>query len=169
MAITYLNGDATKPTLSKGETGLLVHICNDVGGFGKGFVLAVSKRWPAPEKAYREWFRAKTHPTWGSFELGNIQIIQVSPQLSVVNMLAQQGYGKHNTNLHRTVEADSKPPINYEALEKCLTKVALSARVNGASIHGPRFGCGLAGSNWGLVGPIVERTLDGIDVSIYDL
>lgn len=34
--ITYLKGDATAPQ-AKGVK-LIVHVCNDLGGWGKGFV-----------------------------------------------------------------------------------------------------------------------------------
>lgn len=42
----YLTGDATAP----GGTGtrIIAHVCNDIGHWGKGFVLAISKRWPEP-------------------------------------------------------------------------------------------------------------------------
>ena len=39
--INYLKGDATQPH-SQG-TKIIVHVCNDLGGWGKGFVLAISK------------------------------------------------------------------------------------------------------------------------------
>ena len=173
MAITYLNGDATKPTLSKGETGLLVHVCNDVGGFGKGFVLALSNRWPYPEREYRRWHREGQDLLAGKFQLGAIQVVPVQgdPPLSVVNMIAQEGYGKGNRNRHRSSEPDSRPPIRYDALEQCLTEVGYlgkSGPAQGASIHMPRIGCGLAGGKWGDVEPIIERTLSHAQVTVYD-
>jgi O-acetyl-ADP-ribose deacetylase (regulator of RNase III) len=45
--ISYLQGDATSPQ-AKGNK-IIAHICNDLGRWGKGFVLAISKRWPEPE------------------------------------------------------------------------------------------------------------------------
>ncbi len=36
--ITYLTGDATQPQ-SAGPK-LIVHVCNDIGGWGRGFVVA---------------------------------------------------------------------------------------------------------------------------------
>lgn len=54
--ITYLKGDATNP-MGKGNK-IIAHICNDVGGWGKGFVLAISRKWKEPEKAYRKWYRS---------------------------------------------------------------------------------------------------------------
>jgi len=50
--IHYLIGDATKPDVAGNK--IIAHICNDVGGWGKGFVLAISKSWPEPERKYRE-------------------------------------------------------------------------------------------------------------------
>src|SRR4029077_8760714 len=34
-------------------------VCNDAGGWGKGFVIAVSRRWPEPERRYRAWHRGE--------------------------------------------------------------------------------------------------------------
>ncbi|MFJ5832567.1 hypothetical protein [Streptomyces sp. NPDC093089] len=45
--ITYVRGDATAPH-GKGVK-IVAHVCNDLGGWGKGFVVAVSRRWPEPE------------------------------------------------------------------------------------------------------------------------
>ena len=53
--IEFMTGDATKP-VGDGPK-IIVHICNDIGGWGKGFVLAISKRWQEPEAAYRGWHK----------------------------------------------------------------------------------------------------------------
>lgn len=55
MNLTYQIGDATQPN-GDGPR-IIVHVCNDVGGWGKGFVVAVSKRWREPERRYRSWHR----------------------------------------------------------------------------------------------------------------
>jgi hypothetical protein len=34
---------------------VIAYICNDLGGWGKGFVLAISRKWPQPERDYRDW------------------------------------------------------------------------------------------------------------------
>ena len=46
--IHYLKADATAPQ-TEGNI-IITHICNDIGAWGKGFVLALSKRWKTPEK-----------------------------------------------------------------------------------------------------------------------
>lgn len=70
--IKYLVGDATFP-LGTGNK-IIAHICNDIGGWGLGFVLALSKRWKQPEKEYRQWHLSKAT---SNFKLGEIQLVKV--------------------------------------------------------------------------------------------
>src|ERR1700722_6016752 len=55
--VRLLKGDATSPQ-ARGVK-IIAHICNDLGNWGKGFVLAISARWPEPEKAYQQWHRSR--------------------------------------------------------------------------------------------------------------
>jgi O-acetyl-ADP-ribose deacetylase (regulator of RNase III) len=150
--ITYLKGDATCPQ-AKGPK-VIAHICNDRGGWGKGFVLAISKKWPEPEQYYRRWYASKE-----MFALGSIQLVQVRPDTWVANMIAQQGY-----------KAGSKgPPIRYSALKKALEQLADEARTLKASIHMPKIGTGLSGGRWELIEPIITEALNGLSVHVYIL
>jgi O-acetyl-ADP-ribose deacetylase (regulator of RNase III) len=154
--IRYLTGDATAP--AGGGNKIICHVCNDVGGWGKGFVLALSKRWPQPEAAFRQWY----HDREGSdFALGAVQIVQVEPETWVANMVGQHGLKP----------AGGTPPIRYEAVETALSRVAEEAAKLKASVHMPRIGCGLAGGTWDQIEPIIRRTLcgRGVDVCVYDL
>lgn len=154
--ITYLKGDSTSPQASGIK--IIAHICNDIGGWGKGFVLAISKRWPEPEKAYREWHRDRAK---NDFALGSIQIVQVEPYIYIANMIGQRG-----TKTGRSTGV----PVRYEAIESCLEKLAEESKSLNASVHMPRIGCGLAGGKWDRVEPLIEKTLleNGIDVYVYD-
>ena len=67
-AIIYLKGDATVPQ-AKGIK-IIAHICNNLGGWGKGFVLAISKRCESPEKEYRRLHRNRSK---NDFNLGKIK------------------------------------------------------------------------------------------------
>lgn len=146
-----------------------MHVCNDRGGWGAGFVLALSKRWSEPEGQYRKWHRDRKHPRFGDFILGNVGFALVEPGLWVANMIAQVGYGKSGS-LQHVVEEDPGPsPLRYEALRTCLIKVAETARARSSTIHAPRIGCGLAGGKWDLVEPIIQETMGGLPVYIYDL
>lgn len=153
--IQYIKGDATVPQ-AKGIK-IIAHICNDIGGWGKGFVLAVSKRWEAPEKEYRNWHRFRSK---NNFALGEIQIIQVEKYIYVANMIGQKGIKTGSNGV----------PVRYEAIEKCLETLSNEALSLNASIHMPRIGCGLAGGKWTEIEPIIERTLlnKSVEVFVYD-
>jgi O-acetyl-ADP-ribose deacetylase (regulator of RNase III) len=136
---------------------IIAHVCNDLGGWGKGFVLAVSRRWPEPEQQYRAWHQERAH---NDFALDAVQLVQAQRDIWVANMVAQRGM--------RTSSAG--PPIRYEALERCLGAVAEHARCLEASVHMPRIGTGLAGGKWEHIEPIVTRTLCERDIAttVYD-
>jgi len=154
--IIYLKGDATSPQASGIK--IITHVCNDIGGWGKGFVLAISKRWAEPEKAYRKWHhnRAKN-----DFALGNIQIVQAEQYIYVANMIGQRG-----TKVGRSTGV----PVRYDAIESCLEKLSVEAKALGASVHMPRIGCGLAGGKWDQIEPLIKKSLlkKDIDVYVYD-
>ncbi|MEM7230761.1 MAG: macro domain-containing protein [Planctomycetota bacterium] len=151
----YTTGDATAP-VGDGKK-IIAHICNDVGGWGKGFVVAISKRWADPENEYRRWFAERESNDFG---LGGVQMVSVEDDLWVANMVAQEGLGKRK----------GVPPIRYKAVEACLANVAVNADEIGASVHMPRIGCGLAGGKWEEIEAIIERTLlaRGLRVVVYD-
>jgi O-acetyl-ADP-ribose deacetylase (regulator of RNase III) len=155
-SVQYVEGDATAPTGSGPK--IIVHVCNDAGSWGAGFVLALSKRWPQPEQSFRDW-AAKGED--GGFALGAVQLVQVGPELWVANLVGQHG-------LRKTKEG---PPIRYPAVEKGLEQLAATARQLKASVHMPRIGCGLAGGKWEEMEPIIQRTLcaQDIAVTVYDL
>lgn len=164
--ITYVKGDATRPP--PGESRIIMHICNDRGGWGAGFVLALSKRWTDPEGQYRKWYRDRTHPLFGNFTLGSVGWSMVEPGLWVANMIAQTGYGRSGDQQHKTDDKAELPPIRYDALRTCLTKVAESATSKGSTIHAPRIGCGLAGGKWNQVEPLIQETMRDLQVFVYD-
>jgi O-acetyl-ADP-ribose deacetylase (regulator of RNase III) len=153
--LRIIKGDATSPQASGPK--IIAHVCNDLGGWGKGFVVAVSRRWPEPEREYRRWHRDRAGNDFG---LGAVQLVGVRPDIWVANMIGQRGMKPGSAG----------PPIRYDAVERCLGTLAGHAARLGASVHMPRIGCGLAGGKWELIEPIVARTLSehGIAVTVYD-
>jgi len=152
-ALRFVAGDATAP-VGAGEK-IIVHVCNDIGGWGAGFVLALSARWPEPESAYRQW-----HSNGDGFQLGAIRLVPVEDDLWVANLIGQRD----------VVPVEGEPPIRYEAVEAGLDQLADEAYAMDASVHMPRMGCGLAGGEWAAMERIVQRALcgRGIDVVVYD-
>ncbi|MCD6569106.1 MAG: macro domain-containing protein [Deltaproteobacteria bacterium] len=155
MGISYVIGDATYPVGS--GTKVIVHVCNDVGAWGKGFVLALSKRWKAPETMYMDWYKGRCDI---SFTLGEVQFVKVEDDIYVANVIGQKGLRK----------VGGIPPVRYNAIEEGLRKVADFAIEDKASIHMPRIGCGLAGGSWDKVEDIINKELiaRSIPVTVYD-
>jgi O-acetyl-ADP-ribose deacetylase (regulator of RNase III) len=154
-AITYLKGDATCP--QAGGVKIICHVCNDAGRWGKGFVLALSRRWEAPEREYKSWHAGRAGNDFG---LGAVQFVQVDPYVWVANMVGQHGVKRGR----------SGPPIRYDAVAACLKAVGDRAAELGASLHMPRIGCGLAGGDWSKVEPLLVEHLcgRGLAVTVYD-
>jgi len=146
--INYVIGDATNPQGDGNK--LILHICNDIGAWGAGFVLALSAKWSKPEAKYLEL------PT---YILGQTQLVQVEEDVFVVNMIAQHGVGP---------DKDGIPPIRYLALLQCLQQVEIIAQALSATVHCPRMGAGLAGGDWNLIETIVRESLS-VPVTVYDL
>src|SRR5262249_60547080 len=102
IPLKYVKGNATSPQ-AKGVK-VIAHVCNDLGKWGKGFVMALSARWPEPEASYGDCHRGRGQNDFG---LGAVQCVQVEPYGWVANMVAQHGVnGSART-----------PPLRYEAVE----------------------------------------------------
>lgn len=158
--VTYVKGDATKPI--GGGKKIIAHITNDEGLWGAGFVLALDKLSPEPKKNYMSWYNywTKKSQFFIFMPLGSVNYARVSADVYVANMTAQ----------HRTIRSVPKP-ICYKSLESALSSVADFAIREGATVHMPRIGCGLAGGTWEVVESIINRTLTlrDVEVIVYDL
>ena len=150
MEIHYLKGDATKPVKTPAY---IVHVCNDLGGWGAGFVMSISNTLSKePESSYRLWHRSKE-----DFRLGKSQIVKVNEKISVVNMIAQHGFASKE-NSH---------PLNLKALKLCLKYAYEVVKGENITVHMPRIGCGLAGGKWEEIEPIIKKYMT-IDTYVYD-
>lgn len=160
--VRYIIGDATRP---QGDgLKIIVHCCNDVGAWGAGFVVALSKRWPRPEEEYRRWFEQSGADGFKKL-LGAVQLVPVEKDVWVANIIGQVGLRKG---------LDGSIPVRYEAIAAGFDRITDFARERpelGVSAHMPRIGCGLAGGSWDEVGPLVEKHLvkAGVPATVYDL
>ena len=149
MKIHYLIGDATIPGH---RPAIIFHVNNSIGGWGRGFVISLSNRYPEPEKAYREWFKT------GNPQLGDHQFVQVKPDLWVANIIGQEGVRWQG----------KKPPIRYESLEKGLKSAYDFALENGLTVACPRLGCVLAGGQWREIEAILKKVMT-VETYVYTL
>lgn len=152
MLLKYVKGDATNTNTSLGNKAI-IHIVNNMGGFGAGFVVAL-KKWPIVESCYRGWYKNKI---WEGvpFKLGEIQPLKIFSDIHVINMLAQNGYSSR-----------SRAAIDYDALESCLIKSNNYALKHSLHLCGPKFGAGLAGGDWKVIEQMILDTLT-VPITIY--
>jgi O-acetyl-ADP-ribose deacetylase (regulator of RNase III) len=143
--INYIKGDATEP-VGEGQK-IIVHISNNKRKWGRGFVLALSAKWAEPEA---EFYKMKP-------VLGNVHLVKVTQDITVANMIAQDGF----------ISKNNSQPVKYVTLDHCLKQVNLSAARLGASIHMPKIGSGLGGGDWDVIEHMIEAVFD-VDVTVYE-
>ncbi len=150
--VNFVKGDATAP-IGTGNK-IIVHVCNDIGGWGKGFVLALSRKWKKPEEEYRKWYKSQD-----GFELGKVQLVKVEDDIWVANLIGQHKLKNDENGI---------PPIRYSAIKLGMVEVNRLAHQLNASVHMPRIGCGLAGGKWEKIQPILDHELIAIETTVYD-
>ncbi len=156
-SIRFVRADATLPQ-SQGKL-IIAHVCNDSGGWGRGFVTALSRRWGEPERAFRRWFAQRET---GDFALGAVQFVAVAPDVWVANMIGQHNIARKSK--------PGPPPVRYEAIEIALGTLGGKALELGAKVQMPRIGCGLAGGQWEQIEPLIVAQLcaRGVEVMVCD-
>ena len=158
MTINHIVGDVTNTIESKGIK-IIAHCCNNIGAWGRGVVLAISRRWGMPELIYRRW--AQENPFEMRNSLGKIQIVPVERDIMVANIIGQNGIKTKN----------GIPPVRYDAIRSGLEKIEKfmeNYKDKNPTLHMPRIGCGLAGGEWQKIEPIIEETIS-CPVYIYTL
>jgi hypothetical protein len=167
--MNYKIGDLFELLPDEGNI-VIPHVCNDIGGWGSGFVLAVSKHFPLAETAYRDWNKIgktnwvvnDTHKiAYDSipFELGQTQFVQVK-QSPPKNIWIANMIGQHN------VCSKVFKPIRYAALVRAMEKVGEFARTQKAEIYCPKFGSDLAGGTWEFIVELIQEIWHDIDVTV---
>lgn len=155
--IIYVEGDATRPQ-SQGPK-IIAHVCNNVGGWGRGFVLAISKLSKKPEQEFKLWYSQRNQ---NDFALGAVQFVLVEEDLWIANMVGQHGIAKKGHS--------GPPPVRYPAIAQALAALGDKALELGATVHMPRIGCGLAGGQWEAIELLIWENLSSrdIQVTVYD-
>jgi O-acetyl-ADP-ribose deacetylase (regulator of RNase III) len=162
--IIYKKGDVLAQLNGKLEQHTLcIHVCNDIGVMGAGIAFAIKQKYPKVYNEYMKWDIQTKQSGKRFLPLGECQFVNVKPDLvTICNMIGQHGVmGSFN----------SKPPIRYEAVDKCLQQVATFCQNNSAKVVGPKFGAGLAGGSWLEIEKLIIKNLSQQDISvtIYEL
>ena len=160
--INYVKEDCL--LIPEGKNIIIPHVCNCKGGWGRGFVLAISKKWRKPEQEYHRWHseikKFKGYKRCDHFcndkdlPLGVNQTILVEPNVAVVNMIAQTLSGE--------------VPLKYEALTTCMLNVmqGIKGYTEPWEIRAPKFGSGLAGGDWNISEEMIEEYWCANDIPV---
>lgn len=156
MALKYIQGDASLPETKNDirKRHYIAHVCNNIGGWGSGFVLSLNKHSQLPKQKFLEFSKQYTQQQL----LGCVCFADYINKIQIINMIAQNGVRNY----------DNPTPIKYDALEKCMKYVAET--INPQSIiHGPKFGSGLAGGDWNVIESMINDVWKDFDVRIYEI
>lgn len=160
--IKYVTGDATDPQ-GPGVKIIAHCVSNNGRSYGKGFALALAKKYPGAKTHYKLTHEAASFG--GKMPLGMVvwweaQTTDQPNRVTVMALVAQDGLGPTSLRL--------------DALKTSLEYLAPLAIELNASIHMPRIGCGLAGGNWAEVEPVILSVFNlplasFVPVTVYDL
>jgi hypothetical protein len=139
---------------------IVPHVCNNIDLFGAGFAGAVAKHYPIVKSNY--------HLLGKKQVLGYTQFVTVETnkeyghKLIFANMIAQNGVISHN----------NPRPLNYGALVRSMMLVNQFIQqnfdaTNPVQIHAPKFGCGLAGGDWGFISDLIKDIWNNIPLFVY--
>lgn len=126
----------------RGDFDVIVHGCNCFHSFGAGIARQIRHAFPAA-------YRADLATERGAYEkLGDISVAQCG-NVTVVNAYTQFEFG------------GGKRRANYSAIDDAFSNI--KQRFPGKRIGYPMIGAGLAGGDWDVIAPIIDRELDGED------
>jgi O-acetyl-ADP-ribose deacetylase (regulator of RNase III) len=146
--LTIKEGDLLDATES-----IIGHQCNTKGSMGKGVALALVNKYPEIKDPY-----VKVCKTYGSLLLGSTQFTPVHDGKIIANIFGQNEYGGKKIN------------TKYDALRAGLFLVCDKAKTEGLSVALPYgIGCGLAGGDWGIVLPMIEKAAETCNITLYKL
>lgn len=153
--IKMVKGDATEPRNDNGKK-IIAQVVNTSAGVGFGFGRAMAKKYPASRKALDTWKGKKE-----GFTLGESQLIKLTDDIYVFQMVAQQGIFPKFGEI----------PLKYSSLHKCLIDLAEAAKHHHATVHMPLIGAGQAKGDWGIIEGMIFQELikKDIKVTIYIL
>ncbi len=147
--IKFEIGDVTKPR-GDGKK-IIAHVVNTSGGLGFGVGKSLAKNYPQVKKAVEKWKENKQN-----FRLGKTNLIEVSHDMHIVQMLAQRGL----------FVKDGKIPLDYTALQMCLAELRDYALETDSTVYMPLIGAGQAKGDWNIIEGLIFSELVNEDVKV---
>lgn len=165
--IKYEIGDifnALDWALSEGFPLATAHCCNCQNTMKSGIAPLIARNFPAAWRADQETVRGDRS------KLGSItEAWSDCGGILVFNLYGQYGYWNRK---------QGKMDLEYSALDSALEKMAASLHskcrlsdVNPAEVKVflPKIGAGLAGGDWKVIEPMIEKHLGKFDVTVFQL
>lgn len=130
----------------QGRFDVIMHGCNCFHTMGAGIAKTIAHTFP-------EALEADKKTPWGEqSKLGTVSTAKIQrddSEFVVVNAYTQFQYKGRGRK------------VDYDAVESCFNAVARD--FPSARIGYPLIGAGLAGGNWSVIEPIIEKALDGLE------
>lgn len=166
MSIHFIKGNMLDAKLD-----YYCHQVNCQGRMGSGIAKSIKEKWHRvyddyiakctnrEEEIYQMCGGLENGLDWTETLLGEIQVVPVDVDKSVINMFAQQHYGY-----------DGKRYTSYDAFWICLNNIA-GIVPKGSKIGFPgRVGCDRGGANWNVIYEMISEVLkEDFEVYIYFL
>ncbi len=160
--ISYITGNLAYPNSSTPGMHLIIHGCNDSNRWGAGISGALSGRWKSVELEYRKWFNSNEGNA--PAELGNIQMVQVEPNICVFNMITQHGIAYPGTQ-------PGVVPFRPRALDACLEKLATvietMVKSEPVTVHSSQIGSNLARGEWEDTELRIHQSLGHLPIDVF--
>lgn len=142
--MNYIKGD-----LLNIDKGFICHQVNCQGVMDAGIAKAIKKKYPVVFEKYKEQCDKK-------LVLGSIMVVPVTIKLSVINMAAQDKYGR------------DKRYTDYKAFRNCLKGIRRFLKeynYKDNSVYFPyKIGCNLAGGEWNIIEPMIKKYLPNSNI-----
>lgn len=163
MSLKYKVGDLIHAAKYGKDINVIAHGCNCMNTMKSGIAPLIAKAFPEAweaDQATRRGDRAK---------LGTISEAFIGDQLLVFNLYSQYTF---------TGRREGKMDLDYEALGSALEMMAeslhakffiLDMDIQDIHIGLPKIGAGLAGGDWAIIEPMIEKHLGHFDTTIYVL
>jgi O-acetyl-ADP-ribose deacetylase (regulator of RNase III) len=135
----------------EGTFDVIVHGCNCFCTMGAGIAKSIKTQFP---EAYRADMQTSKGDKTQLGTCSSAAIEGINGKLIVVNAYTQYDYRGKGVK------------VDYDALRKCMKWVKV--HFSGHKIGLPQIGAGLAGGDWARISQIIEKELDGEDVTLVE-
>ena len=139
--LKYVEGDLVK---TASDYDVIVHGCNCFCTMGAGIAKTIKDKWP------------KVYDTDCKTSKGDANKLGRYTMSDVGDVIVDNAYTQHHYAGYK--------PVDYDAIQIVMSRIKIDFA--GKKIGMPMIGAGLAGGSWSKIEGIIEKELEGEDVTI---